>query len=174
MIVRRFSLMCILAIVALPSANPGCVSAADKITLSSTNPTAFDVDYVVAREKGFFAKENLEPEPTYMTPELVVKALIAGTVDLARSGTHFGLIAAVRGAEIKIIGGTNYGYAYQVIANPQFKTLADLKGQRIAGASLGERARRVRVRESSLPGVRRYRQRYAGERVRLVAIRTSG
>ena len=110
--------------------------AADKITLSSTNPTAFDIDYVVAREKGFFAKENLDVEPTYMTPDLVVKALIAGSVDLARSGTHFGIIAAMRGAEIKIIGGTNYGYAYQVIANPQFKVLADLKGQRIAGASV--------------------------------------
>jgi ABC-type nitrate/sulfonate/bicarbonate transport system substrate-binding protein len=114
----------------------GTVAAADKITLSSTNPTAFDIDYVVAREKGFFAKENLEVEPTYMTPDLVIKALIAGTVDLARSGTHFGIIAATRGAEIKIIGGSNYGYPYQVIGNPQFKSLADLKGQRIAGASL--------------------------------------
>jgi ABC-type nitrate/sulfonate/bicarbonate transport system substrate-binding protein len=110
--------------------------AADKITLSSTNPTAFDIDFVVARDKGFFAKENLEVDPTYMTPELVIKALIAGTVDLARSGTHFGVIAASRGAEIRIIGGSNYGYPYQVIGNPQFKTLADLKGQRIAGASL--------------------------------------
>lgn len=114
----------------------GAVAAADKITLSSTNPTAFDIDYVVAREKGFFAKENLDVEPTYMTPDLVIKALIAGTVDLARSGTHFGVIAATRGAEIKIIGGSNYGYPYQVIGNPQFQSLADLKGQRIAGASL--------------------------------------
>jgi ABC-type nitrate/sulfonate/bicarbonate transport system substrate-binding protein len=66
----------------------------------------------------------------------VIKALIAGTVDIARSGAHFGLIAAARGAEIKVIGGSNYGYPYQVIGNPQFKTLTDLKGQKIAGASL--------------------------------------
>lgn len=110
--------------------------AADKITLSSTNPTAFDIDFVVARDKGFFASENLDVDATYMTPDLVIKALIAGTVDLARSGTHFGIIAASRGAEIKIIGGSNYGYPYQVIGNPQFKTLADLKGQKIAGASV--------------------------------------
>ncbi len=110
--------------------------AADKITLSSTNPTAFDIDFVVARDKGFFANENLDVDATYMTPDLVIKALIAGTVDLARSGTHFGIIAAARGAEIKIIGGSNYGYPYQVIGNPQFKTLADLKGQKIAGASV--------------------------------------
>ncbi len=109
---------------------------ADKITLSSTNPTAFEIDHVVAKEKGFFAKENLDVEVNYMTPDLVVKALIAGTVDIARSGSHFGLIAATRGAEIKIIGGSNYGYPYQVIGNPQFKSLNDLKGQKIAGASL--------------------------------------
>ena len=110
--------------------------AVDKIMLSSTNPTAFEIDHVVAKEKGFFAKENLDVEVNYMTPDLVIKALIAGTVDIARSGSHFGLIAAARGAEIKIIGGSNYGYPYQVIGNPQFKTLTDLKGQKIAGASL--------------------------------------
>jgi NitT/TauT family transport system substrate-binding protein len=112
------------------------VSAADKLTMSSTNPTAFDIDHIVAREKGFFARENIDVDVTYMTPDLVIKALLAGTVDLARSGTHFGVIAAARGGELKIIGGSNYGYPYQVIAQAQFKTLADLKGQKIAGASL--------------------------------------
>ena len=71
-----------------------------------------------------------------MQPDLVIKTLIAGVVDLARSGTHFGVIPAARGAEVKIIGGSTYGYPYQVISNPQFKSLADLKGQKIAGASL--------------------------------------
>ncbi len=110
--------------------------AADKLTMSSTNPTALEIDQMIARDKGFFARENLELEVTYMQPDLVIKALIAGTVDLARSGTHFGMIAASRGAEIKIIGGSTYGYPYQVVSQPQFQTLADLKGQRIAGASL--------------------------------------
>ena len=110
--------------------------AADKITMSSTNPTALEMDQMVARDKGYFARENLDVDVTYMTPELVIKALLAGTVDLARSGTHFGLIAATRGGELKVIGGSTYGYAYQVIGQPQYKTLADLKGQKIAGASV--------------------------------------
>jgi ABC-type nitrate/sulfonate/bicarbonate transport system substrate-binding protein len=46
------------------------------------------------------------------------------------------LIAAARGGELKVIGASTYGYAYQVIGQPQFKSLADLKGQKIAGASL--------------------------------------
>jgi ABC-type nitrate/sulfonate/bicarbonate transport system substrate-binding protein len=110
--------------------------AADRVTMSSTNITAFDLDQIVAVSKGFFTKENIEFEPTYMQPELVVKALLAGTVDMAKSGTHFGLTAAARGGELKVIGASTYGYAYQVISQPQFKTLAELKGQKIAGASI--------------------------------------
>jgi len=122
----------IIAAIALNSA----AFAADRVTMSSTNPTALEMDQMVARDKGFFARENLEIDVTYMTPDLVIKALLAGTVDLARSGTHFGLIAATRGGELKVLGGSTYGYAYQVIGQPQYKTLADLKGQKIAGASV--------------------------------------
>ena len=111
-------------------------AAADKLTLSSSNPTALEMDQIVARDKGFFTRENIDLDVTYMQPDLVIKALLAGTVDLARSGTHFGVIAAARGGELKIIGASNYGYPYQVISQPQFKSLADLKGQKIAGATL--------------------------------------
>lgn len=122
----------IIAALALCSA----AHAADRLTMSSTNPTALEIDQMVARDKGFFARENIEIDVTYMTPDLVIKALLAGTVDLARSGAHFGLIAAARGGDLRIIGGSTYGYPYQVIGQPQLKSLADLKGQRIAGASL--------------------------------------
>src|SRR5918992_5289358 len=106
--------------------------AADKITMSSTNPTALEIDQMVAREKGFLTRENIDLDVTYMTPDLVVKALLAGSVDLARSGAHFGLIAAARGGDLKIIGGSTYGYPYQVVGPPPFQSLAPLKGQKIA------------------------------------------
>lgn len=111
-------------------------TGADRLTLSSTNPTALEIDQIVAREKGFLARENIDLDVSYMTPDLVIKALLAGAVDLSRSGAHFGLIAAARGGEVKIIGGSTYGYPYQVIGQSQLKSLADLKGQKIAGASL--------------------------------------
>lgn len=110
--------------------------AADRITLSSTQPTAFEWDIMVAREQGFFARENLDVETTYMAPQLVINALIAGQVNIAKSGTHFGILAAARGADLKIIAGGLYGYPYDLIGRPEFRSLADLKGQKIAGATL--------------------------------------
>lgn len=112
------------------------ISAADKVTMSSTNITGFDLDQIVALQKGFFAKENIDFEPSYMQPDLVIKALLAGTVDISKSGTHFALIAAARGGELKVIGGSNYGYPYQIIGQANLKSLADLKGQKIAGAGV--------------------------------------
>ncbi len=130
--IKRCTILGLFLLLILPSE----ARAVDKVVVSSTNPTAFELDQIVSKEKGFFAQENLDVDVNYMVPDLVIKSLIAGTVDIARSGSHFGLIAASRGADIKIIGGSNYGYPYQVIGNPQFKSLSDLKGQKIAGASL--------------------------------------
>lgn len=71
--------------------------AADRINLGATALTAFDWDFLVAQERGFFAQENLDVNISFMAPDLPVKALMAGTVDIAKSGTHFGLIAAAGG-----------------------------------------------------------------------------
>src|SRR4026208_2502882 len=98
------------------------VSAADKLTLSSTNPTALDMDHVVAKERGFYVKENLDVDVQFMQPDLVIKALLAGSVDLARSGTHFGIIAASRGGELKIIGGPAQRDPHRNIRQPQHQT----------------------------------------------------
>ena|SRR5438067_13352635 len=65
-------------------------AAADRLTLTSSNPTALEMDQMVARDRGFFARENIDLDVTYMTPDLVIKALLAGTVDhnpLIRSWT---------------------------------------------------------------------------------------
>lgn len=112
------------------------LTAADRITLSVTNPTAFEWDLVIAQDQGFFARENLEVQPTYMTPPLVINALLSGQVQIAKSGTHFGMIAAARGADLKIIAAGLYGYPYDLISRQQFTSLTDLRGQKIAGASL--------------------------------------
>ena len=130
----RVALSLLLALVLFGS--PFSLWAADRITVGATGLNALDLDSIVAEDRGFFSKENLEVNITYMAPDLPIKALVAGTVDIAKSGTHFGILAATRGADVKIIGGSLYSYPYDVISQPQFTSLADLKGQKIAGGPL--------------------------------------
>jgi len=112
------------------------VWGADRVSLSVTNLTAFEWDLLVAQDRKFFEREGLDVKITYMAPPLVINALIAGEVNIAKSGTHFGVIAASRGADVKIIAAGLYGFPYDLISRPEFKSLADLKGQKIIGATL--------------------------------------
>ena len=105
--------------------------AADRINVSVTNLTAFEWDSLVAQDQGYFTKEDLDVRITYMASNLVINALIAGQTQIAKSGSHFGILAAVRKADIKIFAGGLYGYPYDAISQPEFKSLADLKGQTI-------------------------------------------
>jgi NitT/TauT family transport system substrate-binding protein len=127
-LVRVFSLVLMFVAPAL---------AADRINLSVTNLTAFEWDLLVAQDQGYFTKEDLDVNITYMASNLVINALIAGQTQIAKSGTHFGILAAVRKADIKIFAGGLYGYPYDTIGQPEFKSLADLKGQRIVTGSQG-------------------------------------
>lgn len=111
--------------------------ATDRINLSVTNLTAFEWDLLVAQDQGYFTKEDLDVRITYMASNLVINALIAGQTQIAKSGTHFGILAAVRKADIKIFAGGLYGYPYDTISQPDFKSLADLKGQKIVTGSQG-------------------------------------
>ena len=110
-------------------------SAADKVTMSSTNPTAFEIDQIVARATRVSSPGKIDVR---------VDLHDAGPGDQSAACRHrrhgqIGHPLRLRsrrrgGGELKVIGGSTYGYAYQVIGQPQFKTLADLKGQKIAGA----------------------------------------
>ena len=111
--------------------------AADRINVSVTNLTAFEWDLLVAQDQGYFTKEDLDVRITYMASNLVINALIAGQTQIAKSGSHFGILAAVRKADIKIFAGGLYGYPYDAISQPEFKSLADLKGQKIVTGSQG-------------------------------------
>jgi hypothetical protein len=51
--------------------------SADCLTMSATDPTASEFDRMVARGRGFLARENVDLDITYMPLELLVKALLA-------------------------------------------------------------------------------------------------
>ncbi len=126
-----------LAVVVVALAPPISPAApGERLALSATSPTASEWDLLTARDQGLFAREELDVQVSYMAPQLVIQALLAGQVHVARSGTHFGVMAASRGADLRIVAAALYGYPYDLISRPEVTSLADLRGQKIAAASL--------------------------------------
>jgi ABC-type nitrate/sulfonate/bicarbonate transport system substrate-binding protein len=103
--------------------------------LPSTLKTMGALQFYVAQRKGFFTREgiNLQMIPIEGGADNMVLALDQDKVDVTRTGTS-NLIHAVlrRNSEGVAIAGETATPVYSLIAKPEIRSFADLKGKLIA------------------------------------------
>ena len=80
-----------------------------------------------AHDKGFFREEGIEPQLVFVGGRLQVPALVAGEVDFSASAETV-LRAAVQGMPLKVVVYMNSRMAVSLMAAPDIKTIASLKG----------------------------------------------
>lgn len=130
----------------------GCriATAADMTTVNVGIANASsDVAFFIADKKGYFRDEGIDAKfVSFDSGAKMVAPLGAGQLDVAGGSPSAGLYNAVaRGISIKIVadkGSTPPGYGYQpllirkdLIDSGKFKSLADLKGMKVAGSANG-------------------------------------
>jgi ABC-type nitrate/sulfonate/bicarbonate transport system substrate-binding protein len=91
----------------------------------------------VAQIQGFFARENIAVETVQISGGTgnMVAALDRGDVDVTQTATPYLIQAVLNGSPAAAIAGTTANPIYSLIAKPQIKDFADLKGKLI-GLSL--------------------------------------
>ncbi len=91
----------------------------------------------VAEKQGFFARENIAVEIVQIPGGTgnMVAALDRGEVDVTQTATPYLIQAVLNGSPAVAIAGTTANPIYSLIAKPQIKDFADLKGKLI-GLSL--------------------------------------
>jgi NitT/TauT family transport system substrate-binding protein len=91
---------------------------------------------MMAQQKGFFKDENIEAEVIRMNPNVAVTALATGDIDYCQL---FGAVVsgAIAGLPIRIVAGYLDNWPMTLIAQPEFKTLKDLKGKTLGISSFG-------------------------------------
>jgi NitT/TauT family transport system substrate-binding protein len=92
----------------------------------------------VAQEKGFFAKNGLDVQSVFIpgSPTLIA-SINTGDVHMAYTGGTATLGAAVAGLDMKIIAAFANFIQTDLVARPEIKTAADMKGKRIGVTSIG-------------------------------------
>jgi ABC-type nitrate/sulfonate/bicarbonate transport system substrate-binding protein len=88
----------------------------------------------VAERKGFFARERLKLETVMIKggTDRMVAALDRGDIELAHSSTPYLISAVLKGSNAVGIAGEVGSPIYSLIARPEIKSFADLKGKTIA------------------------------------------
>ena len=105
--------------------------------IPSTIKTVSALQFYIGQRKGFFGREgiNLEMLPIEGGAANMVAALDKGTVDITRTATPYLIQAVLKGSQGVAIAGETATPIYSLIAKPEIKTFADLKGK-VVGLSL--------------------------------------
>jgi NitT/TauT family transport system substrate-binding protein len=113
--------------------------AQDRIRLGLSSISATSGSIWVAEEKGLFKKHGVDVEVIFIGggASRVVSALLANEIQFSVGGGDAAIRAALRGADtVLVLSPMNRGLQ-RLIARPEFKTPAELKGKRVSITRFG-------------------------------------
>jgi len=141
-----------IALALLLAASPA--RAADNVTVTYASFDALYAPYFLARDRGYFAQEDIAIELLQAGGGTATPALIAGSVQFS-SSSGSAITAILRGAKLKVIMTLAVSLPWKLWAtSPDIKTLADLKGKPVGVETTGgldELAMRAALMKAGLP-----------------------
>ncbi len=133
-----------LILAVLAGSLPEMAQGAAKLTVGQgfISPNATGV--WVARDQGFFAKHGLDVKLVQVTGSTVaIQALLAGELQVMLGAPSQGLTAVAAGADLISVASLGPKMPYNLIARPEIRSVADLKGKRLGVSAPGLPADRV-------------------------------
>lgn len=133
---HRFTAVLFLIVCAqLPATAP--LSAADRIRLALPAKSMGYLPLFAAVHRGFFKDEGIDIEITMMLPQLAHHALLSGEVEF-HGVADSALRLAARGAPLKSVFFGAMRPNYFLMAKPQIKSVAELRGKFIGMVRFGD------------------------------------
>ena len=126
-----FLIMIFLTIAAAPG-----FAQLKKIRFSTTGISVSELPFKVAQLKGFWREEGLDVEMILIRGAVGMQALLGGSVDyMSASGST--IAAALRGLPVKLVFISSSKPQFELISQPQIKSVQDLKGKVVGISSRG-------------------------------------
>lgn len=107
-----------------------------KVRFSVSAASIAEVPFRIASVKGFYRDEGLDVESILIRGAVGMQALLGGSVDYT-SASGSTIAAAVRGIPVKLVFIASAKPQFDLIAQPQIRSVADLKGKNVGISSRG-------------------------------------
>lgn len=107
-----------------------------KIRFSTTSIAVTEMQFRIAQMKGFYREEGLDLETLLIRGSVGMQALIGGSVDYASAAGSI-IAAAVRGMPVKLVLIVNSKPQFDLVGQPNIKTIEQLKGKIVGISSRG-------------------------------------
>ena len=110
------------------------LAAQEKVRVAISNFSASYISMHIAQKRGYYAEEGMTVEIILMAGLTSTRALIGNSVEL---GSASNPTAAVQGAKLKILLVFNDKPPGILAAQPSIKSVAELRGKRMGGSTVG-------------------------------------
>ena len=107
-----------------------------KVRFSTTGISISELPFKVAQVKGFWREEGLDVEAILIRGAVGMQALLGGSVDYT-SASGSTIAAAVRALPVKLVFISSSKPQFELISQPQIKSIQDLKGKLVGISSRG-------------------------------------
>lgn len=111
-------------------------AAAESVKVGIPSLTVTMLPLAVAKERGYFQQEGLSVDLVLMPAALNIKVLLGGELDYATT-VGSAVVAAVRGIDTRVVMCFVDRPILDLVANPELKSIADLKGRLVGISSRG-------------------------------------
>jgi NitT/TauT family transport system substrate-binding protein len=107
-----------------------------KVRFSTTGISVSELPFKIAQLRGFYREEGLDVEMILIRGAVGMQALLGGSVDYT-SASGSTIAAAVRGLPVKLVFISSSKPQFELLSQPQIKSIQDLKGKIVGISSRG-------------------------------------
>jgi NitT/TauT family transport system substrate-binding protein len=122
---------------------PVAATGADKLRIGYGAPSVAMSILWITQEAKLFEKNGLDIEVLYLESALVQRALIAGNIAFGEMTGSLMSAPKLQGADLVMVAGFLNHLTYRLVARPDIKTVADIKGKRVGVSRFGAGADRA-------------------------------
>ena len=120
------------------AALPLAANAETTLRIGVVSRTIFYLPAWTAEQQGFFKAEGIEPKiEIYNDTHKIFNDLKAGTIQIGISSIETVIEDGYKGGSLRLVAGAAQRPPHFIIAQPEIKTLADLKGKTIGISVIG-------------------------------------
>src|SRR5262245_8841065 len=130
---RNHILFCLVAILALPSAAWG-----QKLVVGYSGVTAIQAPVWIIKDAGYFKQEGLDASLVYIAASsTMAQSMLAGEVPISTANSQAVVDTGLQGGDLVAVGAFVNFVALYVIAPPEIKSVADLRGKPVGVTRFG-------------------------------------
>ncbi len=106
------------------------------VRIGYVSRSILDMPFIIARDRGYFREEGLEPELIFMKAAQTIPAMLAGGIDFG-TATGTAVAAAVSGVDVRVVFALTDKPSFDMLSHPSITTLPQMRGKKIGITAFG-------------------------------------